>query len=107
MSNIKGTVKEIGETQVFESGFQKREVIVMTDDPKYPQPIKLEVVKDKCLELDSVQEGQEIVVHYNLRGSEYKGKYYVNLLAWKWELTNATLPPVSVESDDESDSIPF
>ena len=107
MSNIKGTVKEIGETQVFESGFQKREMIVMTDDPKYSQPIKLEVVKEKCAELDSVREGQEIVVHYNLRGNEYNGKYYVNLLAWKWELAQAVLPPTSVESDSDDDEVPF
>lgn len=105
MSNIKGTVKVVFDTQEFSSGFQKREFVVTTDDPKYPQDIKLEVVKEKCAELDNVREGQEIVVHYNLRGNEYNGKYYVNLLAWKWELAQAVLPPTSVESDD--DSIPF
>ena len=105
MSNIKGTVKVVFDTQEFSSGFQKREFVVTTDDPKYPQDIKLEVVKEKCAELDNVREGQEIVVHYNLRGNEYNGKYYVNLLAWKWELAQAVLPPTSVESD--SDDIPF
>ena len=105
MSNIKGTVKAVFDTQEFSSGFQKREFVVTTDDPKYPQDIKLEVVKEKCAELDNVREGQEIVVHYNLRGNEYNGRYFVNLLAWKWELAQAVLPPTSVESDDEQ--IPF
>lgn len=49
---INGTIKQIGETQQFASGFQKRSFIVTDDDPKYPQDIPLEFVKDGCARLD-------------------------------------------------------
>lgn len=92
------------ETQEFSSGFQKREFVLTTDD-KYPQDIKFEVVKDNCTKLNELAEGMDVTVYYNLRGNEYNGKYYVNLQAWKWDASAATLPPTSVESD--TDDIPF
>ena len=104
MSNITGTVKVVFETQEFSSGFQKREFVLTTDD-KYPQDIKFEVVKDNCTKLNELSEGVEVTVYYNLRGNEYNGKYYVNLQAWKWDVSAAATPPTSVESD--TDDIPF
>ena len=106
MSNIQGKVKVIFPTQTFDSGFQKREFVITTSDDKYPQDIKFEVLKDKCSELDNVREGSDITVHYNIRGNEYNGKYYVSLQAWKWEALAAVHPPVAV-ADDDSDDIPF
>lgn len=85
MSNqVKGKIKVINDTQTFDSGFQKREFVVTTDD-QYPQDIKLEFVKDKCGILDTYKVGQDVTVSYNLRGNEYNGKYYVNLNAWRIE----------------------
>lgn len=79
-----GTVKLVCDTQEFSSGFRKREFVITTDE-KYPQDIKFEVVKEKCDDLDQIGEGDDITVHFNLRGNEYNGRYYVNLQAWKIE----------------------
>jgi len=38
---LQGTVKKIFETQTFASGFQKRELILLTQE-QYPQPISIE-----------------------------------------------------------------
>ncbi len=84
--NITGTIKLINPTQSFDSGFQKREIVVTTDE-KYPQDIKLEFTKDKCEILDNYRAGQAVEIAFNLRGNEYNGKYYVNLQAWKIEET--------------------
>lgn len=82
---MEGTVEHIGETQTFASGFQKREFVLKTDGD-YPQSIKFEVVKDKCGHFDgSTPVGSRINVCFNIRGNEYKGKYYTNLVAWKLE----------------------
>lgn len=79
-----GKVKLINETQAFSSGFTKREFVITTEaDSKHPQEVKFEVVKDNCGKLDDISVGQEVTVHFNLRGNEYNGKYYTNLLAWK------------------------
>lgn len=91
MNKVTGKLKVIFETQTFDSGFQKREFVVTTNE-QYPQDIKLELVKDKCAILDSYQVGQEVEVDYNLRGNEYNGKYYVSLQAWK--ITGSQSAPV-------------
>tara|TARA_R110000772_G_scaffold9769_8_gene31871 strand:+ start:4225 stop:4578 length:354 start_codon:yes stop_codon:yes gene_type:complete len=82
---LKGTVTLVNDTQTFDSGFTKRELVVNTGG-EYPQEVKLEMVKDNCAKLDNVKAGQEILATFDVRGNEYNGKYYVNLLCWKFEL---------------------
>ena len=83
MYEAKGTIKWIGETQSFPSGFSKREFVVTTQHDKYPQDLKFEVVKDKCSLLDTYELGVAVTVSFDIRGNEYNGKYYVNLSCWK------------------------
>ena len=80
---MQGSVKWIGETQSFASGFTKREFVLTSAHDKYPQDIKFEVVKDKCTVLDQFSVGQDVTVSFDVRGNEYNGKYYVNLACWK------------------------
>lgn len=82
---LEGTVKVIEEIQTFGSGFTKREFVVEVEDGKFPQSIKFECVKDKTALTDSFQVGDAVKVFFDIRGNEYKGKYYVNLNAWKLE----------------------
>jgi hypothetical protein len=83
MYEMQGSVKWIGETQSFASGFTKREFVLTSAHDKYPQDIKFEVVKDKCTVLDQFSVGQDVTVSFDVRGNEYNGKYYVNLACWK------------------------
>lgn len=85
---ITGVIRLIEEEQQFSSGFSKREFVITTDD-KYPQDVKLEFTKDKCRQLDSYREGQPVRVSFNIRGNEYQGRFYVNLVAWKIEAEGA------------------
>ena len=79
---IEGSIKAIMDTQTFGSGFTKREFVITTEE-KFPQDVKLETIKDKTSLLDRFSEGQRVKASFNIRGNEYKGKYYVNLQAWK------------------------
>lgn len=83
MYESKGSIKWIGETQSFPSGFTKREFVITTEHDKYPQDLKFEVVKDKCGMLDEFAIGTPVTVSFDIRGNEYNGKYYVNLACWK------------------------
>ena len=83
MYEATGKIKTIFETQTFPSGFTKREFVLTTGDENYPQDIKFEMIKDKCSWLDKFQEGSEATVSFDIRGNEFKGKYYVNLNCWK------------------------
>ena len=123
MYEAKGKIKLISDTQTFPSGFSKREFVVTTEDSKYPQDLKFEVVKDKTSVLDNYKEGQDVVVNFDIRGNEYNGKYYVNLSCWKLsggsgggadeysqETPAAAEPsPADLRKDDDfdDDDIPF
>lgn len=101
---VKGTLKHVFEKQTFPSGFEKREFVVTTKE-QYPQDLKIELVKDKCRLIDSYVNGQELVAHVNLRGSEYQGKYFVSLQAWKLE-ADQSAPPQPAPVEDGLD-LPF
>ena len=89
---LTGPIRLINDTQTFASGFAKREFVVETDG-KYPQLIKLECVKDRVADLDKVRPGDIVNVSFDIRGSEYKERHYVNLVAWKVEATGESEPP--------------
>ena len=80
---LEGKVKVIYDTQTFASGFSKREFVVEVEDGKFPQMIKFECIKDKASQLDELSVGDPVKVQFDIRGNEYKDRYYVNLNAWK------------------------
>ena len=82
---LTGTLKVLEDLQTFASGFTKREFVIEIPDGKYPQMVKFEVVRDKISQLDQVNIGDELKITFDVRGNEYKGRYYVNLSAWKIE----------------------
>ena len=115
--NIKGTLEAIFEVQIFQSGFQKREFLIKTQE-QFPQIIKLELTKDKCAILDAFKQGQQVSVDFFLRGSEFNGKHYVNLTAWRVSAnsedgvantaTEARVNAIPQRVEDvDQDSLPF
>ena len=111
--NIEGTVKLINDTMTFDSGFQKREIVITTQDDKFPQDVKLEFIKDSVTKLDEFKEGDFVKIAFSIRGNEYNGKYYVNLSAFAIAHTKPEAPaaptPVAAEfpEADGEDDLPF
>jgi single-strand DNA-binding protein len=114
---LNGKVKLIQAIQTFDSGFTKREMVVIVEDGKYPQEINLEFVQDKVRLLDNLQVGQDVTVTFDIRGREYNGRYFNNLQGWKISTSRdetafspearfAASPDVVQPDFDESD-IPF
>lgn len=103
---LKGTIKQIGEMQTFDSGFCKVELIVETDD-KFPQMVKFDCAKVKGEDVIKYNKvGDKVEVSFNVQGSEWKGKYYVNLSAWKvFKVEGETTKPVAEEPIQ--DDLPF
>ena len=81
-NTIKGTVETVLEIEEFASGFRKR-VLVINTGGEYPQTVPVEFVKDKIELLSGLYRGQEVEASINIRGNEYKGKYYANIQGWK------------------------
>ena len=124
---LQGTIKKIGETQTFASGFQKREMVLLTDE-QYPQPIQIDFLSDKIDLLNNVSEGESVKVGINIRGREWTNpqgevKYFNSISGWRLEKvsgentkTEAPQPntfqtPAPATStdpfEDEQDSLPF
>lgn len=102
---LQGKITKIFDTQTFGSGFQKREVIVTTQE-QYPQPISVEFLQDKISIVDDLKVGDEVKVSINLRGREWTSpdgvvKYFNSIVGWRVEkittenLTGSTSTPNS------------
>ena len=86
---IEGKIFKIDATQQIKDTFKKREFIVETEE-QYPQKVKFEFTQEKCDFLGSdadpvYKTGDKVKISFNIRGSEWQSKYYVNLQAWKIE----------------------
>jgi len=112
---MKVTIESIGETQSFgESGFTKREFVgVDNSNTDYPQPIKFEVVKDKCAELDKFNTGQDVDVEFNIRGNRWTNKdgkevIFNSLSVWKIAASEGThdLTPAH-EANSKEQKLPW
>lgn len=124
---LQGTVKKVFDTQTFASGFQKREMILLTQE-QYPQPISIEFLQDKINLLDTVSEGENVKVGINIRGREWTSpqgevKYFNSITGWRLEKVSdfggseptqaqpsANQTPASNGNpfaEDEDDDLPF
>jgi len=111
---LTGRIKVIMDAQTFDSGFAKRSFVVTTAE-QYPQDVQFDLFKEKMSMLDSFAVNDEVNVHFNIRGREYNGRYFVNLNAWKMEKSSATAPtpdaplptPPPIAAGDSNDDLPF
>ena len=125
---LQGTIKKISDLQTFASGFQKREMVLLTEE-QYPQPINIEFLTDKADLLNQYKEGEKVKVGINIRGREWTSpqgevKYFNSITGWRVEKLDAGSnfnEPVSAQgapsssansntnvfTEDEDDDLPF
>ncbi len=96
--DLTGKVKLVQDAKTISDRFTVREFVVTVEDGKYPQDIVLQFVNDKVSLLDSVQEGQEVTVSFDIRGREYNGRYFNNLNAWKLQVGEGAAPAAAPAS---------
>ena len=117
---VKGIIKFIGVLElVGDKEFKKRELILeVADNPQYPQMVKFEASQAKCEQLDKLNVGDEINLHFNLNGREWLNKegktvYFNTLSLWKYDLLKAGSIPAKAETVDVNselenpDDLPF
>ena len=120
---VTGTVKKIMDTQTFESGFQKREIVLTTDE-QYPQHILIQFIQEKIDVVNTLKVHDPIRIHINLKGREWVSpdgvtKYFNSIQGWRIEKlnqeVNSDIPPVppveeltsSTGGSEEDDDLPF
>lgn len=93
---LTGFVVHIGETEVITEKFQKREIIIETrDNPSYPETISFEAHQDRVDLLDPYTFGDEVKVHFNIKGRNVQMKdgsfrNFNTLQAWRVEAMGET-----------------
>ena len=105
-----GVVEKIFDTEQVNDKFKKRSFVVNDMGDKYPQAISFQVTQDKVDKLDSIAEGQEVEVSFNLRGRQWTSpqgdiKYFNSLEAWRIEAKAGT--PSTEKVAESSDDMPF
>ncbi|QDP55635.1 MAG: hypothetical protein Tp156SUR1554471_12 [Prokaryotic dsDNA virus sp.] len=82
--NLTGKIKAFTDEQKVSEKLTKQQLILTIDeDSQYPQNIAIEFLNDKMDMLKKHQIGDNVSVDINLRGNEYNGKYYNNLVGWR------------------------
>jgi hypothetical protein len=89
---VTGKIKVIGATQQVSASFQKRQLVLTTEE-QYPQFIEINFVQDKCDLLNGLTVGQNVTVGINLRGREWvnpqgETKYFNDIQGWKVTATD-------------------
>ncbi len=111
---LNGVVKLLMDTQTFDSGFTKREFVVTTQE-QYPQDVKFECTQQRVSLIDGLNVGDNVDVHFNIRGNEYNGRYFVNLQAWKIDKASVgtpsapqpVAPDTNLDTADDAEDLPF
>lgn len=78
-----GRVHKIFPTEQKTATFSAREFVIEVQDGQYPQMVKFQLTQDKCAIMDDYNEGDHVVVDFDLRGREWNDKYFTNLNAWR------------------------
>lgn len=107
---LQGTLKIISDIQTFASGFQKREIILLTEE-QYPQPIQIDFLQDKGTILDHYKIGDQVKVGINIRGREWTNpqgdvRYFNSIVGWRIEKKgeNTATPQVEEEPNINASS---
>lgn len=97
---VEGKLIKKYETENKSGSFQAREFVIEVASGNYPQFVKFQLVQDRCALIDDIAEGEQMKVHFDLRGREWQGKYFTNLNAWRIEkATGSTAAPVGGGDD--------
>ena len=113
--NITGTLVSRSNTKQVSDTFKVREFAIKIDDGgKYENYAGFQAVQDKVTMLDGLNKGDQIKVHFDLRGREYEGRYFTNLTAWKVEkLDEASEAPAATPAAEpepvpaDNEALPF
>ena len=119
---LQGKVHHLGEEQQVTASYNKRELVIKTDE-QYPQFILIEFGQGKCNEyLDKLKSNDEVKVSINIRGREWTNpqgetKYFNSIQGWKVEKLsdapqlNESPFPVAEQPKgqvpDQTDDLPF
>ena len=84
---LQGSIYKLNNTETFASGFQKKTIILLTQE-QYPQYIPIEFLGDKIDLLSNFSQGEVVKVYINLNGrlwtnKDGEEKCFGSIVGWK------------------------
>ena len=103
---ITGTLVKKYETETKGESFRVRDFVIKANDGgQYDNFVKFQTTQDRTAIVDDLNEGDEIKVHFDLRGRQWQDKYFTNLNAWRVEsLSQGNAPSPSNGGGDAAPS---
>lgn len=104
---LTGRVVQVGELKEFKNDFRKVDIVLDTEG-EYPQYIRCEALKktaDRIIQ--DVTEGDLLNVLFDLKGNEYQGKYYTNIVIYKFEIDSSENKIEKNPVVEPNDTLPF
>ncbi len=114
--SVKGRIKVKMSEQKVSEKFKKRDFVLTDESSQYPQYVLFQLTQDKTSLIDQYNEGDEITVHFNLKGREWAAptgeiKFFNTLEAWRIEVGAGAAPkasaPAAVIEASQEDDLPF
>lgn len=90
---ITGTLVKKFEIETKGESFRVRDFVIKANDGgQYDNFVKFQTTQDRTAIIDDYNEGDEIKVHFDLRGRQWQEKYFTNLNAWRVEALSKAAP---------------
>ena len=104
---ITGTLVKKYETETKGESFRVRDFVIKANDGgQYDNFVKFQTTQDRTAIIDDYNEGDEIKVHFDLRGRQWQDKYFTNLNAWRVENLSSGGGAPKAAAPDFSDATP-
>lgn len=101
--DITGTLVKKYETETKGESFRVRDFVIKANDGgQYDNFVKFQCTQDRTSIVDDLNEGDEIKVHFDLRGRQWQDKYFTNLNAWRVEAMSANDAPATASTGSEA-----
>lgn len=93
-------VERIGDLQIISDKFSKREIILTDNAEKYALHLSIQFQRKDCGKLDLVRVGELVEIRGELRGREWNGRYYNDVIGHEIHRVDGagTLPGFSAGS---------
>jgi hypothetical protein len=106
--DITGTLVKKYETETKGESFRVRDFVIKANDGgQYDNFVKFQCTQDRTAIVDDINEGDEIKVHFDLRGRQWQDKYFTNLNAWRVEsLSSGDAPTASAGKSEGPGDFP-
>lgn len=104
---ITGTLEKKYETETKGESFRVRDFVIKANDGgQYDNFVKFQCTQDRTAIIDQFNEGDEIKVHFDLRGRQWQDKYFTNLNAWRVEAMTADSNSAPAANNDAPGDFP-